>query len=245
MKTSRIRTAGPPRPARWFLVLLLFTSGFTVGIRAAPSWPEALRQMPLRSRALQLNRTNCVQIMLDSFQSNSVVKALIFMPGATDEFYMFRRARADLTNSTLTLFDAVAALTNQTLIRVTFRPPLLLLHTDEDPLDPQVKIEHPATVARLREARFLPHAAFNDRDWDFVEPLLEHHLKVSVYPWRHMYISGHFYRHSLAAWGLDGWETLETIALAGKTGFTVRRKKVLFELDERVRATPKFDVFPR
>jgi len=158
---------------------------------------------------------------------------------------MFRRAKADLTNAAPTLFDAVAALTNQTLIRVTFHPPLLLLHTDEDPLEPQIKVQHEPTVTRLRKARFMSHAVFNDRDWDSIQPLLEHDLKVSVYPWRHMYVTWHFYRHSLAAWELDGWEALEAVALAGKTGFTVQRKKVAFELDERVRGTPKFDVFPR
>jgi hypothetical protein len=119
-----------------------------------------------------------------------------------------------------------------------------LLHTDEDPLEPQVAIEDEATVAGLRKARFLPHAVFNDRDWDVVQPLLERHLKVGVYPWRHMYASWHFYRHSLVAWNLNGWETLEAIALAGKTSFTVRRKKLVFEGDERVRGKPKFDAFP-
>ncbi len=45
--------------------------------------------MPLGTNVTELNRTNCVGIMLRAFQSNNVVKALIFMPGATDEFYFF------------------------------------------------------------------------------------------------------------------------------------------------------------
>ena len=73
--------------------------------------------------------------MLDAFQSNAVVKALIFMPGATDELYFFRRAHAKLTNANPSLLDAIVALTNQTYIQATFQPPLLLLHTTEDPLD--------------------------------------------------------------------------------------------------------------
>jgi len=232
-----------PRPSLLSLVLLV--CGYALGVSAQPSWEEALRTMLLNARVAQLNRTNCVELMLNSFQSNSIVKALIFMPGATDEFYMFRRATALLTNASPTLFDAVSALTNQTLIRVTFQAPLLLLHTDEDPLDPLIRVEHPGTVDRLKQAHFLPHALFNDRHWDYLQPLLKKHLKVGVYPWRHMYVSWHFYRHSFAGWGLDGWEALQAVALAGKTGFTVRRKNVVFELDERVRATPKFDVFPR
>src|ERR1700760_589656 len=87
---------------------------------AEDPWQMALSRMPLGTNVTELNRSNCVKIMLPAFQSNAVVKALIFMPGATDEFYMFRRARATLTNENPTLLDAVNALTNQTLIRATF-----------------------------------------------------------------------------------------------------------------------------
>src|SRR5580700_2797029 len=117
---------------------------------AAESWQAALSRMPLAPHVFRLQRTNCVAVMLDAFQSNDVVKALIFMPGATDEFYMFRRADAVLTNGSPTLLDAVTALTNQTLIRATFRAPFLLLHTDEDPLDPIENIEDSATAEKLR-----------------------------------------------------------------------------------------------
>src|SRR5579859_7877239 len=117
----------------WTLIFITIAAG---EVQAAQTWPEALTQMPLRTSAMELNRTNCVQIMLSAFQSNTVVKALVFMPGATDEFYLFRRARGFLTNSNPSLLDAVVALTNQSLIRATFHPPLLLLHTAEDSLEP-------------------------------------------------------------------------------------------------------------
>src|ERR1051325_10248028 len=64
------------------------------GLDAAENWSEALARMPLGSGPTELNRTNCVALLLGAFASNQTVKALIFMPGATDEFYMFRRARA-------------------------------------------------------------------------------------------------------------------------------------------------------
>src|SRR5437870_2191697 len=130
---------------------------------AAEPWQDALGRMPLETTVRQLNRTNCVELMLRSFQSNQVLKAIIFMPGATDEFYMFRRAKAELTNPSPSLLDALAALTNQTLIRATVHPPFLLLHTDEDPLEPLIRIGHPPTMEKLRQRRFLPHAVFNDR----------------------------------------------------------------------------------
>ena len=234
-------------------VLFLSLGLFATALRATESWETALARMPLEPRVRQLNRTNCVEVMLRAFQSNHTVKALIFMPGATDEFYMFRRAKAELTNASPTLLDAVSALTNQTLIRATFHGPLLLLHTDEDPLEPQIKVEHHGAADKLQRAAFLPHALYNDRDWDVIQPILKKRLRADVRPWQYSYDSWHFYRHSFAAWDLTGWEALQTVALAGKTGFTVRRKgalylhqtEVVFEPDPRVRATPKLDAFPR
>ncbi len=141
-------------------------------LRAGEPWCEALQGMPLRTNVTQLTQANCIGVLLRAFQSNGVVKALIFMPGATDEFFLFHRAKADLTNASPSLLDAVCALTNQTYIRATFRPPLLLLHTDEDPLEPLIEIRHPATADKLKQARFVPYACYNDRDWDFVQPII-------------------------------------------------------------------------
>src|ERR1017187_2211504 len=124
------------RPLCLSLCLLHFALG------AAETCQAALSRMPLGTNVTQLNRSNCVGIMLRAFRSNDVVKALVFMPGATDEFYFFRRAKADLTNNPASLLDALSALTNQSLIRATFRPPLLLLHTAEDLLEPVRSEEH-------------------------------------------------------------------------------------------------------
>lgn len=200
--------------------------------------------MPLGTNVTQLNRTNCVPLMLRAFGSNDVVKGLVFMPGATDEFYMFKRARATLTNSSPTLLDAVIALTNQTLIRVTFRAPLLLLHTDEDPLNPIANIRDAETAVKIEWTPFVPHAVYNDRDWDYLLPILKKTLKVRFTPILHSRNSWHFYRHSFAAWNLNGREALDAIALAGKTLYTVERKKVNFQGDERVRAVPRIDHYP-
>jgi len=214
-------------------------------LSAAETWQAALGRMPLGTNVTQLNRTNCVGIMLRAFQSNDVVKALIFMPGATDEFYFFRRARADLTNNPASLLDAVSALTNQTLIRATFHPPLLLLHTGEDLLEPVIRVEHQPTADKLRHARFVAHALYNDRDWDSLWPVLKKSFRTGLNPWPRLTDSWHFYRHSFAAWNLTAWEAMEATALAGQTAVTVRRKQVVFELDTRPRISPKVDAFPR
>jgi hypothetical protein len=226
-------------------ILCLSVCLLQFALSAAETWPAALSRMPLGTNVTQLNRTNCVGIMLRAFQSNDVVKALVFMPGATDEFYFFRRAKADLTNGPASLLDAVSALTNQSLIRATFRPPLLLLHTAEDLLEPVIKIEHQATADKLKQARFAVHAIYNDCDWEAMRKALKSSLHIDLLPWPRTHDSWHFYRHSFAEWNLTGWEALEATALAGETTVTVRRKQLVFEFDARVRATPKVAPRPR
>jgi hypothetical protein len=224
----------PVRTRRLSVYLaLLWTFFVALGAAGAEPWQAALEQMPLGTNVTELNLTNCVAVMLPALQSNQTVKALIFMPGATDEFYFFHRAKAALTNASPTLLDAVNALAQQTRIRVTFRPPMLLLHTAEDPLEPLTIIKSRPTAERLRQTHFLPHVVYNDRDWDFLLPILTEGLKMELRPGLDSMDSWHFYRHSFAAWDLTGWETLQAIALAGKTTFTVRRDQVVFEGDKR------------
>jgi len=218
---------------------------FPLGCYTAEPWQAALARMPLNTNVTQLNRTNCVGVMLRAFQSNDVVKALVFMPGATDEFYFFRRARADVAKHPASLLDAVAALTNQTVIRATFRPPMLLLHTSEDLLDPVIRVEHQPTADKLKQRKFVAHGVYDDRDWDAMWPVLKKTLRADFRPWPRLTDSWHFYRHSFAAWNLTGWEALEAITSAGQTTATIRRKRVVFELDTRPRVAPKVEAFPR
>ena len=225
------------------LCLSLCLLQFALG--AAETWQAALSRMPLGTNVTQLNRSNCVGIMLRAFQSNDVVKALVFMPGATDEFYFFRRAKAELTNSPASLLDAVSALTNQTLIRATFRPPLLLLHTGRDLLEPVIRIEHQPPADKIRQARFVAHGIYDDRDWDYMRKALKSSLRTDLLPWPRRPDSWHFYRHSFAAWNLNGWEALQATALAGETAVTVRRKQLVFEYDARPRTTPMGTPTPR
>ncbi len=236
MHTSLLRSL----PARICITLAVLA----LHARAAEPWQAALAAMPLRTNVTELNRTNVAGVLLSAFNSNAIVKALVLMPGATDEYYFFRRASTTLTNTTPTLLDAVIALTNQTRIRATFRPPMLLLHTDEDTPEPVIKVEDAPEAKRLRERRFLPHFLFNDNDWNFVQPILQRTLRSGLTGWPlfepppRTSDSWHFFRHAVAGWNLDGWETLEVISLANKTVITIRRHKIIFEGDERVREEP-------
>lgn len=211
----------------------------------AGTWSSELHRMPLGSNARELNRTNCVPLMLNAFPSNATVKALIFMPGATDELYFFRRVKVSLTNESPSLLDAVMALTNQSPLRATFRPPFLLLHSDEDVLDLIVDIQHPPTVAKLQQRGPMPRWLFNDRDWDELLAVIRKPLRTALRPYARSMDSWDFYRHSFAAWNLTAWETLEAAALAGKTKMTVRRGVVEFKLDQRIGVLPKLDHYPR
>jgi len=216
--------------------LAVLTLALASPLAAQTNWQEELAKMPLTEKVPELNRHNCVKIMLDSFQRNPTVKALIFMPGATDEFYFFRRAKATLTNSAPTLLDAVMALTNQTYIHVSLRPPLLVLHTAEDPEEPIIVIQDQHTADRLKKKHFEKHGVFNDRDWDYMQPILSFDLDTKMFPGLDSHESHHFFRHSFAEFDLNGWDALRAVALAGKTCFTVQKKSVLFTGDPRVKA---------
>jgi len=233
---------GPARRGAAALAFLaLLAAGFP--LQAQTAWQEEFAKMPLASRAPELNRSNCVAAMLGSFRRNPAVKGLIFMPGATDEFYFFRRARARLTNSAPTLLDAVAALTNQTYIRATLRAPFLLLHTAEDPLEPISAVEDQKAAAAIQRRKFAKNALYNDRDWDYMEHLLGFYLNMTMIPKPRSRDSNHFFRNSFAAFDLNGWEALEATALAGKTRFTVKKNQIVFEGDTRVLGAPPAEGF--
>jgi len=212
--------------------------------RAGEPWQEALTHMPLAAPTTELNRTNCVPLLLDAFQSNGVVKALIFMPGATDELFFFRRARAVLTNANPSLLDAVTALTNQTFIQATFRPPLLLLHTTEDSLDGFAAVKNKSAAANLHQRLVPGRVQLEDADWGDVRSKLKGKLNAGLRPIENALETYHFYRHNFTACGVTDWEMLETLALAGKTTFTVKWLTADFQPDRRAGIPPKLESFP-
>jgi hypothetical protein len=224
--------------------LLVVGAWLTAASASAPAqetWQDALSRMPLGAGATELNRANCVPLMLNAFQSNAVVKALIFMPGATDELYFFRRADAKLTNANPSLLDAVVALTNQTYIQATFQPPLLLLHTTADLLEAMAIIKNQSTAATLHQKAIPDRIVFMDAGWDDVRAVLNKKMSVGLRPFSNAPDSWHFFRHNFAACGVTEWEMLEAMALTDKTKFTVRWLTAGFELDRRSGVVPGAD----
>jgi hypothetical protein len=224
---------------RAVFTFLVFAGGLlALAVGAQPSWQEAFAKMPLAENVPELDRHNCVRVVLNSFQSNAAVRALIFLPGATDEFYFFRRAHARLTNAAPTLLDAISALTNQTNLRATVNPPFLLLHTAEDPLEPIAVIEDQRTAERIRRRHFEKHTVFDDLGWDHFAPILAFDLNTHITPRTGSHGSYHFFRHSFAEFDLNGWDALRAAALADKTGFTVKKRWIVFHGDPRYMGKP-------
>jgi hypothetical protein len=218
------------------IAAVLLAAGMAVS--GAPSWQEELSNMPLTEKVSELDGRNCARILLGSLRRSASVKALILMPGATDELYFFRRAHARLTNDAPSLLDAITALTNQTYLQATFHPPFLLLHTVEDPLEPEIIAGDERTAERIRKRHFEKRAIFNDRDWDYVQPILAFDLNMRLLPGVRSHDSHHFFRHSLAAYDLNGWEAIQALALAGKTKVLIERGRVVFSGDTRYRELP-------
>lgn len=205
---------------------------------ARADWRGELAAMPMRADLRALDETNCAPAMLEAFRGGNSVRALIFMPGATDELYFFHRVNVQLPSAGVTLADAVVALTNQTRIKAAWRAPFLILHTDEDPLDTIARIEDATAAERIKAARVSLNSRFDDRDWGAIQPMLVKTLGVEIAPGPDSYKSHHFYRHSFAVSELSGWELLQAVALAGKTGFRIAANQILFEGDSRVMAVP-------
>jgi hypothetical protein len=224
-----------------FVGLALFTDAVAA---ADESWTAALNRMPLGTNVSVLNHTNCAQVLLGGFQSNATAKAFIFMPGATDELYFFKRVHVSLTNANPNLLDAVVALTNQSPLRVTFRAPFVLLYSGEDVLDLDFQVQHVGTAKKLKAGKPLPQLMAIDRDWTQLLRLMKKQIPATLLPYEGTTGSWHFYRHTFAGWNLTPWEVLEAAALAGKTRFTVVRSGVVFDVDPRVGELPKLERFP-
>lgn len=224
--------------------IFIFVTGFWISTFADESWQAALSQMPLGSNVTELTRTNAIPLMLNAFQSNSVVKALIFMPGAADEFVFLRRAHVVLTNANPSLMDAVTALTNQTYIRAEFRPPFLLLYTTEDELEPIAIVKSKSTAAKL-QARIVPgRMVLCDSNWDYSRKAVAKKVSVTVLPFSDDPSSWHFWPNNFAACGVTQWELLETLALSGKTTFTVHWLTADYAQDMRSGPVENLKSFP-
>lgn len=213
--------------------IIIMIVGIYGRVLADESWQGALSKMPLGTGVTQLSRTNAIPVILNAFQSNSIVKALIFMPGAADEFVFLRRAHARLMTANPSLADAIMALTNQTYIQAKFSPPFLLLYTTQDSLEPINVVKSRSAAAKLKGRTVPGHMVFCDSNWDYTRRAVAKKLSIEMLPFSNSLDSSHFWPNNFAAYGLTQWELLEAVALSGKTTFTLHWLTANFELDMR------------
>jgi hypothetical protein len=205
---------------------LMFLPGLTVFGQA--TWQEALARMKLPGEGNPVERENVISRILQGFQANAVVKAIIVLPAVSDDLYLINRDKPKLGLRATNLAETILLLTNATEIRVTFRAPFLLLHRGGDTLAPEYKVEDAVAVERLRNESHFSHALFLDLHWKKLRPVLNKALRPSIYPWSTSEESWHFARHYLAGWNLTDWELLSAVALSGNTTFTVAKRRVTF-----------------
>ena len=194
-------------------------------------WADALAAMPLPAPATLLNRDNAVCVILESFRSNDVVKAIVVLPGVADDFYLINRDRPKLNLRAENVLTAIGALTNATALRATFRVPLLLLHTAEDQLEPRVMLDPPRSgsdLDPLQSARHFSRVHFCDVSWDAAQPFLQSALGRPVRPAVGSPESAHFERPSLAGWNLTDAEALRAFCLTTKTVVSVSSGQITF-----------------
>ena len=236
MERADAGTTGPTVAVKVFLPHLVFWCGLAGSASALESWQESLGKMALPVHTPPLNRSNCISVMLEAFQSKATVRALIVLPAVTDDFYLVNRDKPALNIAARDLNEAVTALTQATAVRATFRSPFLLLHLDRDVLEPEYFIKDQPAAERLKQRRRLPHALFCDRHWQTVQPVLQRELGIKFLPAAHSPDAWHFSRHNLAGWNLTNWELLTALSLSGRTAFTVHQSRI--EWRPRIRSSP-------
>ena len=195
--------------------------------------------MTLGAKPPQLNRDNCVGVLLSAFQSNQVVKALIVLPGVADDFYLINRDQPKLNLTARNLGEAVMALTNATALRATFRRPFLLLHLDRDLIEPELEVQNDDTAARFKREHHWNHAVYCDRHWETIQPELKGKLKIALRPSARSEDAWHFSRHNLAGWNLSDWEFLSALSLAGGTSVRIERSRIVFQANTNAQPLPR------
>jgi len=194
-------------------------------------WADALAGMPLPAPAPVLNRDNAVCVILESFRSNDLVKAIVVLPGVADDFYLIHRDQPKLNLRAENVLTAIRALTNATALRATFRVPLLLLHTAEDQLEARVMLDPPRPgfdLDPLQSAHHFSRVHFCDVSWDAAQPFLQSGWGRPVRPAVGSAESAHFERPSLAGWNLTDAEALRAFCLATKTAVSVSTGQITF-----------------
>ena len=196
---------------------------------SAESWATVLSYMPLPPNTL-LNRDNSMRIVLEAFQSNATVRAIAFLPGVSDDFYLLSRDKPELKANASNLAEAIGVFTNSTDVRVTFRDGLLLLHLDREPVDARIRVKSERQAAKLTEGLAVPRIYWLDRHWDKVQPEVSSATKMRVLPGTGSKDAWHFARCNMAGWNLSPLDLVTLTTLSSGTRATVESRRIVFAL---------------
>lgn len=191
------------------------------------SWESALAQMALTKKG-PFERETVIPVCLESFRSNATVKALLFLPGVSDDFYLINRNKPKLAIPAATISEALIALTNATQIKVSYRAGFLLVHTARDRLDPQVIVKNRATAEQLAIMHSTQEFECVDLHWDALQSKLQTAFHMAIRPKAGSQSAWHFARHNLAAFGLTDGELIAALSTAGKTKVVIERNALSF-----------------
>jgi hypothetical protein len=204
---------------------------------ADEAWEAELNRMPLATNRIHFSKSEPAEIILRALQTSVVVKAIVFLPSATDELYFNDRGSVVFTNSTPTVLDAISALTQHTGIRAIFRAPFLMLGETNDFFAPLLKSMDSPLFEKLRQKPFTPEWVMIDKEWDQLYPTLKKHLETRLAPLTGSSDSWHFYRTYFAAHDLNALEAVELVSLATKTEVAAEKHRLKFS--KRSQISPK------
>ena len=199
----------------------------TCPARGAESWGPALASMPLGTNRIHFSKGEPARAILHAFRSNDWVKAIVIMPGATDELYFNDRGTCQFAEPT-TLLEAVHELTNRTSIRATFHPPFLLLAGSTDYNSPLLNSTGSLEFSALRSKRFTRDWVMIDKEWDQLYPTLNKNLGLKLSPALGSPDAWHFYRVYFAAFNLNDLEAVELVSLATQTEAQADGRRLTF-----------------
>ena len=196
----------------------------------ASDWKTECAKMPLRTNELALNLLEGAPCLLASLQPNATVKALLILPGATDELHFFNRGVFRWTNTTPTLTDAIEILTNHTGVKTTFRAPFLLLHTTNDLITTSISTKHLATGDKLSALGNINHPSITDASWLRLGPLLEKSLNLEIEPKPGSIAWWHFYRANFSCFDITGPELIEIVSLSSRIAAQIDKNRIVFSI---------------
>lgn len=207
----------------WLSCVFAFALPFLLA--RAGDWRSVLGAMPAGTNSVRIHKTAPMELVFQTFQANPTVRAVIFLPAATDELYFFDHGVATLTGAQTSLADVLEAMTNQGPFRLTFRDPFLLVHMDRDRLEPAL------VVKPGRSSGFdtnLWTGNFIDMPWERLQPALKESLGWSVSPGAKAREGWHFSRVCLAARGLTAGESAVAVCLAAGIQGELRKHTAKF-----------------